>query len=55
MGNDNRVVQSSLPNPIFDHIPILLDGVKPRRGVVSFLFENMWLKEDLMISLEVGG
>ena len=40
----NGLYQSSLPNAISDHAPILLDNGRIRRGKTSFRFENMWLK-----------
>ncbi|RVW65636.1 Transposon TX1 uncharacterized 149 kDa protein [Vitis vinifera] len=39
------VSQSTLPRPVFDHFPILLDGGGVRRSPIPFCFENMWLKE----------
>ncbi|RVW29580.1 Exonuclease 1 [Vitis vinifera] len=45
-GYFNGVVQSTLPRPMSDHFPILLDEGGVRRGLVPFRFENMWLKEE---------
>ena len=36
--------QSFLPNPILDHVPILVDSGVIRKGKTPFRFENMWLK-----------
>ena len=40
----SKAVQSTLPRPVSDHCPILLDseGIKPRPR--PFRFEIMWLK-----------
>ncbi|XP_034710620.1 uncharacterized protein LOC117933367 [Vitis riparia] len=40
------VSQCTLPRPVFNHFPILLDGGGVRRGPIPFRFENMWLKEE---------
>ncbi|KAH7846593.1 hypothetical protein Vadar_015807 [Vaccinium darrowii] len=37
------VAQISLPRPISDHMPILLDSGGIRQGRMPFRFENMWL------------
>ena len=40
----SNLVQSTLPRPMSDHCPIVLDseGIKP--GIRPFRFEIMWLK-----------
>ena len=40
------LVQKILPNPSFDHAPILMDGGGIRNGKNPFRFENMWLKAE---------
>ena len=40
-GHFKGVVQSTLPRPVSDHFPILLDGGGVRKGSVPFRFENM--------------
>ncbi|KAG5553365.1 hypothetical protein RHGRI_011291 [Rhododendron griersonianum] len=42
----SNVAQFSLPRPISDHIPILLDSGGIRQGSTSFRFENMWLSSE---------
>ncbi|KAH7863089.1 hypothetical protein Vadar_013200 [Vaccinium darrowii] len=39
----SNVAQFSLPRPISDHTPILLDSGGIRHGRTPFRFENMWL------------
>ena len=53
-GYFNGVVQSTLPRPVSDHFPILLDGGGVRKGLVPFRFENMWLKEEGFKDLLIG-
>ena len=40
----SKVAQRSLPRPIYDHFPILLDSDGVRSGPSPFRFEIMWLK-----------
>ena len=42
----NGVVQCALPKPVSDHALILLYGGRVRRGLSSFRFKLMWLKEE---------
>ena len=42
----NRITQSTLPRPVSDHFPILLDSGGIRSGPSPFRFENMWLKTE---------
>ena len=39
-----RVIQSTLPSPVSDYFPILLDGRGIRLDPSPFRFESMWLK-----------
>ena len=39
-----NVAQRSLPRPISDHFPLMLDSDGVRSGPTPFLFELMWLK-----------
>ena len=40
------MVQCTLPWPMFNHFPILLDGEGVRQGPVRFCLKNVWLKEE---------
>ena len=40
----SKVAQRSLPRPISDHFPIMLDSDGVRSGPSPFRFELMWLK-----------
>lgn len=40
------IMQSTLPRPMSDQSPILLDGRWIRGGNIPFKYENMWLKVD---------
>ena len=40
----SEVTHSTLPKPVLDHFPILLDGGGIRSGPSPFRFETMWLK-----------
>ena len=42
----SRITQSTLPRPVSDHFPILLDGGGIRSEPSPFRFENMWLKAE---------
>ena len=43
-GYFSNTVQTTLPRPVFDHFPILLDAGGISRGPAPFWFEIMWLK-----------
>ena len=45
-GHFSELEQSTVSRLVSDHFPILLDGGGVRSGLVSFCFENMWLKEE---------
>ena len=40
----SNVIQSSLPRPVSDHCPVMLDSDEIKSGPSPFRFENMWLK-----------
>ena len=40
----NRVIQCTLPKPVPDHFPILLDGGGIRSSPSPFWFKTMWLR-----------
>ena len=40
----SNVTQSTLPRPVSDHCPVLLDSDGIKSGPSPFRFENMWLK-----------
>ena len=40
------MVQCTLPRPMFNHFPILLDGEGVRQGPVHFCLKSVWLKEE---------
>ena len=40
----SNVAQRSLPRPIFEHFPLLLDSEGVKSGPTPFRFELMWLK-----------
>ena len=40
----SNVIQRTLPRPVFDHCPVLLDNDGIKTGSSPFRFENMWLK-----------
>ena len=40
----SNVIQRTLPRPVSDHCPVLLDSEGIKSGPSPFRFENMWLK-----------
>ena len=42
----SRVTQSTLPKPVSNHFPILLDGGGIKSSPSPFRFETMWLKSE---------
>ena len=40
----SNVIQRTLPRPVSDHCPVLLDSDGIKSGPSPFRFENMWLK-----------
>ena len=42
----SNVIQRTLPRPVSDHCPVMLDSDGIKSGPSPFRFENMWLKFD---------
>ena len=42
----SKAIQRTLPRPVFDHCPVMLDIDGIKSGPSPFRFENMWLKFD---------